>query len=105
MKEEFFKKGYVFRSDIDIEVIVYFIEEELKGFENFEEVFRKVLNKFRGFFVFVIVYVDEFDKFYVVRNESLFVLGIGEGEMFVVSDVFVFFEYIIRLFFWMMGSM
>lgn len=43
--------------------------------------------------------MDEFDKFYVVRNESLFVLGIGEGEMFVVSDVFVFFEYINKVIF------
>lgn len=42
MKEEFFKKGYVFRSDIDIEVIVYFIEEELKGFE----ILRRFLERY-----------------------------------------------------------
>lgn len=77
----------MFRSDTDTEVIAHLIEEELKGSENFEEALRKALNKLRGSFALAIVYADEPDKLYVVRNESPLVLGIGEGEMFAASDV------------------
>lgn len=93
LKEELLKKGHVFRSDTDTEVIAHLIEEELKGSENFEEALRKALNKLRGSFALAIVYADEPDKLYVVRNESPLVLGIGEGEMFAASDVPAFLEY------------
>ncbi|AMQ17859.1 glutamine--fructose-6-phosphate transaminase (isomerizing) [Thermococcus peptonophilus] len=93
LKEELLKKGHVFRSDTDTEVIAHLIEEELKGSEDFEEALRKALNKLRGSFALAIVYADEPDKLYVVRNESPLVLGVGDGEMFAASDVPAFLEY------------
>ncbi|ASJ01010.1 glutamine--fructose-6-phosphate transaminase (isomerizing) [Thermococcus gorgonarius] len=93
LKEELLKKGHRFESDTDTEVIAHLIEEELKNSENFEEALRRALKRLKGSFALAIVYADEPDRLYVVRNESPLVLGIGDGEMFAASDVPAFLEY------------
>ncbi|WP_456368604.1 glutamine--fructose-6-phosphate transaminase (isomerizing) [Thermococcus sp.] len=93
LKAELLAKGHVFKSDTDTEVIAHLIEEELKGSKNFEEALEKALKKLKGSFALAIIYADEPDKLYVVRNESPLVLGIGNGEMFAASDVPAFLEY------------
>ncbi|WP_010478754.1 glutamine--fructose-6-phosphate transaminase (isomerizing) [Thermococcus zilligii] len=93
LKGELLKRGHRFESDTDTEVIAHLIEEELKNSENFEEALRRALKRLKGSFALAIVYADEPDRLYVVRNESPLVLGIGEGEMFAASDVPAFLEY------------
>ncbi|MBP1910828.1 glutamine--fructose-6-phosphate transaminase (isomerizing) [Thermococcus stetteri] len=93
LKDELLKKGHVFRSDTDTEVIAHLIEEELKDSESFEEALRKALKRLKGSFALAIIYADEPDRLYLVRNESPLVLGIGNGEMFAASDVPAFLEY------------
>ncbi len=96
LKEELIKRGHTFKSDTDTEVIAHLIEEELKSSKNFEEALRKALKKLKGSFALAIIYADEPDRLYVVRNESPLVLGIGNGEMFAASDVPAFLEYTSR---------
>ncbi|NJD99638.1 glutamine--fructose-6-phosphate transaminase (isomerizing) [Thermococcus sp. LS1] len=93
IKEELLKRGHIFKSDTDTEVIAHLIEEELKSSENFEEAMRKALLKLKGSFALGIIYTEEPDRLYFVRNESPLVLGIGEGENFAASDVPAFLEY------------
>ncbi|AJC72512.1 glucosamine-fructose-6-phosphate aminotransferase [Thermococcus guaymasensis DSM 11113] len=93
LREELLKKGHVFTSDTDTEVIAHLIEEELKSANGFEEALRGALKKLKGSFALGIIYADEPDRIYVVRNESPLVLGIGEGENFAASDVPAFLEY------------
>ncbi|ASJ02996.1 glutamine--fructose-6-phosphate aminotransferase [Thermococcus profundus] len=93
LREELLRKGHTLRSDTDTEVIAHLIEEELKNAKNFEEAVRKALLRLKGSFALGIVYADEPDKIYVVRNESPLVLGIGKGETFAASDVPAFLEY------------
>ncbi|WP_099211232.1 glutamine--fructose-6-phosphate transaminase (isomerizing) [Thermococcus henrietii] len=99
LKKELVEKGHTFESDTDTEVIAHLIEEELKSSENFEEALRKALLKLKGSFALGIVYTEEPDRLYFVRNESPLVLGIGEGEMFAASDVPAFLEYTNRVVF------
>lgn len=93
IKEELLKRGHVFKSDTDTEVIAHLIEDELKSSESFEEAMRKALLKLKGSFALGIIYTEEPDRLYFVRNESPLVLGIGEGENFAASDVPAFLEY------------
>ncbi len=99
LKEELLVKGHVFKSDTDTEVIAHLIEEELKSVDGFEEALRGALKKLKGSFALGIIYADEPDRIYVVRNESPLVLGIGEGENFAASDVPAFLEYTNRVVF------
>ncbi len=93
LREELSRKGHVFRSDTDTEAIAHLIEEELKSSDDFEEAMRRALKKLKGSFALAIVYADEPDRLYFVRNESPLVLGVGNGEMFAASDVPAFLEY------------
>ncbi len=93
LKEELMKKGHIFKSDTDTEVIAHLIEEELKSAANFEEALRRALNRLKGSFALGIIYSGDGEHLYFVRNESPLVLGIGEGEMFAASDVPAFLPY------------
>ncbi|WP_457742661.1 glutamine--fructose-6-phosphate transaminase (isomerizing) [Thermococcus sp.] len=93
LKEELIRKGHRFESDTDTEVIAHLIEEELKSSGNFEDALRRALLKLKGSFALGVVYTEEPDRLYFVRNESPLVLGIGKGEMFAASDVPAFLEY------------
>ena len=99
LKEELLRKGHRFESDTDTEVIAHLIEEELKSSESFEEALKRALLKLKGSFALGIVYTEEPDRLYFVRNESPLVLGIGRGEMFAASDVPAFLEYTNRVVF------
>jgi len=99
IKEELLAKGHRFESDTDTEVIAHLIEEELKSSESFEEAMRNALLKLRGSFALGIIYAEEPDRLYFVRNESPLVLGIGDGENFAASDVPAFLEYTNRAIF------
>jgi len=99
LKEELVEKGHTFESDTDTEVIAHLIEEELKLSETFEDALRRALLRLRGSFALGVIYTEEPDKLYFVRNESPLVLGIGNGEMFGASDVPAFLEYTNRVVF------
>ncbi len=99
LREELLKKGHVFESDTDTEVIAHLIEEELKAGKKFEDAMRSALLRLKGSFALGIIYTGESDRLYFVRNESPLVLGVGEGEMFAASDVPAFLEYTNRVVF------
>ncbi|ASJ12581.1 glutamine--fructose-6-phosphate transaminase (isomerizing) [Thermococcus thioreducens] len=99
LREELLKRGHRFDSDTDTEVIAHLIEDELKSGGSFEEAMRRALLRLKGSFALGIIYTEEPDKLYFVRNESPLVLGIGEGENFAASDVPAFLEYTNRVVF------
>ena len=99
LREELLKRGHRFDSDTDTEVIAHLIEEELKSGGSFEEAMRRALLRLKGSFALGIIYTEEPDRLYFVRNESPLVLGIGEGGNFAASDVPAFLEYTNRVVF------
>jgi len=87
LKEQLLKKNRKFRSQTDTEVIAHIIDVYLqKGF-NFEESFRKCLKELKGSFALAVIKEDEPDRIFVARRYSPLVVGIGEGENFVASDI------------------
>ena len=80
------KSGHTFKSDTDTEIVAHLIEELYDG-ANFEEAFREALQKIEGTFGFAVINKDEPDKIYVARKGSPIVIGVGNNEYFVASDV------------------
>lgn len=79
--------GYQFNSETDTEVLVHLIDSFLKkGFTLFSAV-RHALNEVEGSYGLAVLSSNEPDKIVVARKGSPLVLGIGENENFIASDV------------------
>lgn len=88
LRAELQRKGHVFLSETDTEVIPHLIEDEQRaGAPSFLEALRRALRRLRGAFALGILTPDEPDTLYAVREGSPLIVGLGEGEMFIASDV------------------
>ncbi|WP_456440633.1 glutamine--fructose-6-phosphate transaminase (isomerizing), partial [Caldithrix abyssi] len=86
LKQLLEKTGHSFKSDTDTEIVAHLIEELYDG-ANFEQAFREALQRIEGTFGIAVLNKDEPDKIYVARKGSPIVIGVGEDEYFVASDV------------------
>ncbi len=91
LKEELIKTGHEFVSETDTEVIVHLIEEQYNG--NLLETANHVSKRLKGSYALLIMSRKEPDKIIVVRKDSPLVLGIGENENFIASDIPAFLEF------------
>ena len=83
-------RGVKLVSDTDTEALAHMIAAEVDdgaGPEGLEEAVRRVLRRVEGTYGLVVLDVRHPDELVVARNGSPIVLGIGESEMFVASDV------------------
>ena len=88
LKAELESKGHVFKSETDTEVIPHLIEAEWKaGAGSFEEAIRRALRRTRGAYALGILSQDNPQTLYAARHGSPLILGLGNGEQFIASDV------------------
>lgn len=93
LKEELKKKGHVFRSETDTEVICHLIlSYTQKGF-SLEDATKKGLKHLKGAYAIGIISESEPDKILAVKYDSPLVLGLGKGEYFLASDIPAFLKY------------
>ncbi len=85
LKKEFESAGQIFLSETDTEVIAFMIEAAYKG--SLENAVREVLPLLKGTYGIAVIHKNEPGKIVGARNGSPLVLGIGEHEMFLASDV------------------
>jgi glucosamine--fructose-6-phosphate aminotransferase (isomerizing) len=92
LKSELISEGHRFRSQTDTEVIVHLIERFYKN-SNLEEATRKVVKKLKGSFAIGVISEKEPDKLIGARFQSPLIVGIGEGEKFLASDIPALLDY------------
>ena len=85
LKKKLMDKGYEFLSETDTEVVAHLIEYYYKG--NILEAVIKVIERVNGSYALGILSLDNPDQFIAVRKSSPLIVGLGDGENFVASDV------------------
>ncbi len=83
--KETYLAGETFTSETDTEVVAHLLEKFYNG--NFEQTVVRVLDVLEGAYALVMVCADEPDKIIACRKDSPMVLGVGDEESFVASDV------------------
>lgn len=89
LRAELSAEGVIFKSETDTEVIVHLVERYLSSETSLAEATRKALLHLRGAHGVVVLSSHEPDKIVAARigNAGGVVVGIGEGEMYVASDL------------------
>jgi len=86
LKRELLGKGHRFESETDTEVVAHLVEDEGRG-DGLEHAVQRAMARVRGLFALVLLSADDPDKLVAVRNGPPLVVGLGDGEYFVASDV------------------
>ena len=87
IKKSLLKKGYTFKSETDSEVIPHLIDSFLSKNYSLLDSVRLALNEIEGTYGIVVLYEKEPDKLIAARKGSPLVIGIGQNENFIASDV------------------
>ncbi len=91
LKEELERKGHHFVSETDTEVIVHLISDLYQG--DIVQAVRLAVSRLAGAFALVVLTEYEPDKLVAVRQSSPLIIGVGEGENFIGSDIPAILEY------------
>ncbi len=85
LREWLVEQGHRLVSETDTEVLPHLVEHFYQG--DLVTAVRKVLGKIRGAFAMVVLSRSDPDKLVAVRQDSPLVVGLGDGEFFVASDI------------------
>ena len=91
LKEELIDQGYIFSSETDTEVISHLIAREYDG--DIVTAVQKAIRYIRGAYALGVLTEYEPDKLVAVRQASPLIIGIGEGENFIGSDIPAILQY------------
>ena len=85
LKKKLISKGFEFVSETDTEVIAHLFEYYYKG--DIVDAMIKVIERVEGSYALGVLCSDFPDRFVAVRKASPMIVGLGEGENFIASDV------------------
>src|SRR4030043_1162697 len=87
LKEFLKRKGRLFTSETDTEVISHLIDDFIEEGSSFPDAVRMTLDKIRGSYALGILFEGDEKCLIAARKESPLVIGLGEGEYFIASDI------------------
>jgi len=85
LKKQLIEEGHKFKSQTDTEVISHLVEKYYKG--DLKNAVSMALKNLKGSFALGVISKNEPDRIIAARKESPLIVGIGEGENFIASDV------------------
>ena len=85
LKEQLIAKGHKFASDTDTEIVAHLFAEFYDG--DMEEAVKKVLKTIEGSYSLVFMCKAEPDKLICTKKDNPLIIGLGEGENFIASDI------------------
>ena len=85
LKNHLIRRGVEFVSETDTEVVAQMLEHYYKG--DVLEAIQKVIGKVEGSYALGIICADCPEKLFAVRKDSPLIIGVGEGENYIASDV------------------
>ncbi len=86
LKRELLREGHAFVTETDTEIVAHLVEREMRD-DGLENAVRRALLLMRGHFAIVLISADDAEKIVAVRNGPPIVVGLGENEFFVASDI------------------
>lgn len=93
LKAELLAQGVKFSSETDSEVAAHLVAREYEATGDLTQAFRNVVNRLHGAFTLLCVHEDHKDLILAARRNSPLVIGLGNGENFLGSDVAAFVEH------------
>jgi glucosamine--fructose-6-phosphate aminotransferase (isomerizing) len=93
LKKELIDLGVKFSSETDSEVAAHLVAREYEAVNDLTQAFRNVVSRLQGAFTLLCIHEDHKDLILAARRNSPLVIGLGEGENFLGSDVAAFVEY------------
>ena len=93
LKAELVSEGYEFRSETDTEVAAIMIGREYAASKDLVQAFRATVSRFEGAYTLLAMHQDQPGLVVAARRNSPLVIGLGEGENFLGSDVAAFVEH------------
>ena len=91
IKESLESEGYKFLSDSDSEVLPFLISKYYSG--DLVEALNKALHEIQGIFTIAVIHENHPDEIVAVRNETPLVIGVGNSENFLASDIYAILKY------------
>jgi glucosamine--fructose-6-phosphate aminotransferase (isomerizing) len=86
LKRELTAEGHKFVTETDTEIAAHLVEKESRG-DGLPAAVRRALKRLRGLFALVLISADDPETIVAVRNGPPVVVGLGEQEFFVASDI------------------
>ena len=86
LKRELQSQGHTFATETDTEVVAHLVEREWRD-DGLEGAVRRAVARLKGLYAVVMLSADDPFKIVAVRNGPPVVVGLGEGEYFVASDI------------------
>jgi len=99
LKEQLQREGHKFVTETDTEIVAHLVEKNAKGGAPLEEAVRKSLNQLRGIYALVFMSARDPHKIVAARMGPPAVIGLGENEFFVASDIPALLEHTRNIFF------
>ncbi|PKQ19414.1 MAG: glutamine--fructose-6-phosphate transaminase (isomerizing) [Actinobacteria bacterium HGW-Actinobacteria-6] len=91
LREELAAQGHVLRSDTDTETVAHLVEAYYQG--DLADAVAHAVRRLDGSYALGVVHLDEPDSIVAARKDSPLIIGIGEGENIVASDIPAVLEY------------
>jgi glucosamine--fructose-6-phosphate aminotransferase (isomerizing) len=97
LKEQLGKRGTHFSSETDTEIVAHLVSEKVEGGMDFLEAVRRTLREIHGSYALLFLNRRDPKRLIVAKNSTPIVIGWGDGETFIASDIPALLDYTRRV--------